>query len=858
MSIKTLGAGLMATTMLALAAPTLVLAQTSPGAYTTGYRYDAKRQLVGLISPDPDGGGSLLYRATRNTYDAAGRLTKVETGTLSAWQSEAVAPSSWSGFTVLKQVDIVPDAMGRKIRETASAGGTAYALTQYSYDVFGQLECAAVRMNTAQFSQGTAACSLGPQGPQGPDRITRNEYFADGALKKVTSGYGVQAMVLRENTYTNNGLLLTETDGEQNTTRHEYDAFDRLKRTYYPSPTAHANTHNPSDYQEYGYDNNGNVTSLRRRDGSTITATFDAQNRQITKSVPATSGVAAASFSYDYDNLGNKISASEGGRTVTRAYDGFGRLTSETGPIGAVSYHYDAGGRRDQLTWPDSFNVTYEYDNVDSLKFIRRAGSASASDKIAELTYDNLGRRTGLLRGNNVTTAYGYDAALRLQSLSQTTANAADNVTYGFQYNPASQITLRTISNSAYVIASPTPVDRAYGANGLNQMTSAGATSISYDGRGNLLSDGVTTWVYDAENRLRGNTAGASHLYDPLGRLYQTTTGSGTVTRYLYDDVDIIGEYNSSNGLLRRYVHGPEEDEPLARYVGSGTSAEWLLADYQGSIIATTNNVGVVTVKDVYDEYGAPGGGNDGLFQYTGQIFLADLSLYHYKARAYSPFYGRFLQVDPTGYDDGLSWYAYVGNDPINKYDPNGLAEVGPVIVPGISPEELLRRSMEREAMAAAKLAMNTVNTTVEAVTVTAKKAISGVANSMSAAGMCPVATIELVAGAVGEIKGMSHDIEGAGSIDFGSARVAFDLLRGKFSGRATQGVDFSFSSGGATLLGGKIQREATLGKGGSKKFAWQLGRDPFVGMKVGGALVLGGELKAGYDLVTPGQKCPK
>jgi YD repeat-containing protein len=45
-------------------------------------------------------------------------------------------------------------------------------------------------------------------------------------------------------------------------------------------------------------------------------------------------------------------------------------------------------------------------------------------------------------------------------------------------------------------------VDRSYGTNGLNQLTTAGTTALGYDGRGNLTSSGATTYSYTSENRL--------------------------------------------------------------------------------------------------------------------------------------------------------------------------------------------------------------------------------------------------------------------------------------------------------------------------------------------------------------------
>ena len=682
--------------------------------------YDVMRRVVYEIGVDPDGTGPLKRAVVHHVYDDAGKETQTETGVGQAIDGSDFSRKSYVVNTYNNSGLIVQTA------SYIDGNATPQSLKQVSYDTSGRVVCSAIRM-TLTGSQPASPCTATTSGPYGPDRVTQTVYNPASQVTEIDQGVGTtDQRIYARYTYTNNGLKSTESDANSNQTEYTYDGFDRLSYIYYPQVAIGAGAFNTNDFENFGYDVNGNKTSWRRRDNNTINFTYDNLNRQIVKDLPVTpdnaNGTDKDVFTA-YDLTGNVTSrrfssatTTAPGTTVTYAYDGLGRLSYTIDANGRMlSYLYNQASQRTRLIFPDAHYIGYTLDNAN-----RVVGMGWDADTgLVTPAYDDLGRMVSLARQATSSTIYGYDNLGRLTSQFNNMAGTSSDITWGFQYNPAGQLYAVSSSNNNYVYTEPTNLVQSFprSYDGLNRDAGyvspskacglSGTTGPGFDARGNLICDGVRKFTYDIENRLLTKSPisaipDLTLTYDPEGRLSSTKAGSVT-TQFLYDGVNLIGEYDVTSGsMTARYADGAGTDDPLVWFTdATNTNTRYFYYDYHGTVIGYAGSNGSLAQLYKYDAYGVPKNSSNvdnwslgSRFRYTGQLMIPEAKLYYYKARVYDPVMGRFLQTDPIGSKDDLDLYGYTAGDPVNRNDATGLLA---------KPEDAAAREAAKKAWIAAQ-----------------------------------------------------------------------------------------------------------------------------------------------------------
>ena len=226
---------------------------------------------------------------------------------------------------------------------------------------------------------------------------------------------------------------------------------------------------------------------------------------------------------------------------------------------------------------------------------------------------------------------------------------------------------------------------RVNNVNEYTEITGSQAFTPQYDANGNMVKDDVHTYRYDYNNKLiQVDDRTATYLYDALGRRIRKTTAEGTVN-FFYAGDDVIEEQDGVKASLATYLVGNGIDDLIK--MNRNGSDYFYHTNHLGSVMAITDRSGEIVERYEYDPFGKVSFyngsgtalmksaiGNEVLF--TGRSYNAESGLYDYRARTMNPNIGRFVQVDPLLYVDGMNALGYVNNNSIINKDVLGLESI--------------------------------------------------------------------------------------------------------------------------------------------------------------------------------------
>jgi RHS repeat-associated protein len=421
--------------------------------------------------------------------------------------------------------------------------------------------------------------------------------------------------------------------------------------------------------------------------------------------------------------------------TTSRVWDYGVRLQSianvTTFTPSSHRYAYDALNRRIGATLADGSRWAYDYNDRNELVSARRlwADQSPVSGQQFQFAFDNIGNLKTNWSGGDIDGLNLRPSAFTVNSLNQYSsitvpgyrpvtgvAHATATVTVAGQSTDRKGEYYHrelSIANGSGPVWTNVTVSSTTNVTG-NLLVPPATRTLTYDDDGNLTADGLWTYQWDGENRLKlvesaGTVPEAARrrlvlTYDHMGRrstkkVYLWSGGGYSASpsvdlRFIYDAWNLVGELNAANNNpIRSYVWGSDLSRSLqgaggiggllvVRDHGAGT---YHFAGYDGNgnvtVLVNAADQGL-SAQYEYSPFGdvlrATGPlARSNPFRFSTKVLDEETDLVYYGYRYYSPSLLRWMNRDPIEEKGGINLFAFVENDPVSWIDPFGAAKGG-------------------------------------------------------------------------------------------------------------------------------------------------------------------------------------
>lgn len=607
--------------------------------------------------------GAVLTRATSGLttsygYDDAGRLLTITlpgSRTLTyTYSGNLVASITDSlGNTISYRYDAKGQLTGQDIHDPANI--LTFTLSQ-TYDAAGNLATRVYPGNGQESFSYDAVHNL----VQAIDPVSVQTDYNFDALGRLLSETKA-GTTLATSSYDSHDNRISVTDARNHATTSSFDDLGRVRAVTSPDTGATSAT----------YDQAGNLLTLTDAKGQTIAATYDALNRPLTQSYPGAAREIVSTYDQPFKGRLSTIQEEESNRSF--AYNTLGQVISETRTIGTttatVHYAYNSTtGELASITYPSGRVLSFSRDSAGQVSGLAMDGSPLVTN-IAHLPYGPVTSAT--LGSVNLTRSYDQRYQMsRLQagSLDSTyTRDQAGRVT-GITNIPGP--TAETFTTTATIHPNN---------NQLLGLSGSETIAYSHDANGNVITDGSFTYTWDALNRLvqvqESGSIIATYGYDSQNRRIRKTVGGQSI-HYHYDlNNQLVAESLADGTPLRDYFY--LNNEPIAlREYQNNPGLYYYITDHLGTPRRLITSIGTVVWEAAYLPFGqaqVKTGTVQNNLRFPGQYFDSETGLHYNWNRYYDPASGRYLSADPIGLAGGMNLYAYVGGDPVNWVDPEGL-----------------------------------------------------------------------------------------------------------------------------------------------------------------------------------------